>query len=70
MDKCDEPVMDFPVAADVGKFSPKKGGGVRPGKLSLISSFFLFILFDHYQMLFFVRRGRQVGGVELRHLAG
>jgi len=26
--------------------------------------------FDHFQMLSFVRRGRQVAGVELRHLAG
>jgi len=70
MEKCDKAVMDFLAATDVGKFPPKMGGGVRAGGLSLIPSLFLCILFDRFQMLSFVRRRRQVAGVELRHLAG
>jgi hypothetical protein len=70
MEKCDKAVMDFLAATDVGKFPPKIGGGVRAGGLSLISSLFLCILFDRFQMLFFIRRGRRVAGVEWSHLAG
>jgi len=29
--KCDQPVMDFLVATDVGKFPPKMDGGGRAG---------------------------------------
>jgi hypothetical protein len=68
MEKCDKAVMGFLAATDVGKFPPKTGGGVRAGGFSLISSLFLCI--DCFQMLSFVRRGRRVAGVELRHLAG
>jgi len=45
IEKCDQAVMDFLAATDVGKFPPKTGGGVRAGGLSLISSLFLCIIY-------------------------
>jgi hypothetical protein len=48
MEKCDKAVMDFLAATDVWKNPPKMDGGVRASGLSLISSLFLCILFDHF----------------------
>jgi hypothetical protein len=31
MEKCDQAVMDFLAATDVGKFPPKTSGGARAG---------------------------------------
>jgi len=73
MEKCDKTVMDFLAATDVGKFPPKMDGGVRAGGLSLISSLSFVFYFDRFSdacFLSFIRRGRRVAGVELRHLAG
>jgi len=73
MEKCDQAVIDYLAATDCREVPAQASGGARAGGFSVWDFISLLLyLIDRFRrfMLSFVRRGRRVAGVELRHLAG